>query len=134
MTIFPSYSDMAKTDYNFASLSQSAERKQTKMARPRLVTFGAVSPQVTMKVDYDKTIPLPPAAAPQALTGAEWGVALWGVDVWPTTTVLAQGWLSAPAIGATISPVIQLTFDQIATPSVGLTNIDVLFETGNLLG
>jgi hypothetical protein len=134
MTIFPSYSDMAKTDYNFASLSQSAERKQTKMARPRLVTFGAVNPQVTMKVDYDKTIPLPPAAAPQTLTGAEWGVALWGVDVWPTTTVLAQGWLSSPAIGATISPVIQLTFDQIATPSVGLTNIDVLFETGNLLG
>jgi hypothetical protein len=134
MTIFPSYSDMAKTDYNFASLSQSAERKQTKMARPRMVTFGAVNPQVTMKVDYDKTIPLPPAAAPQTLTGAEWGVALWGVDVWPTTTVLAQGWLSAPAIGATISPVIQLTFDQVATPSVGLTNIDVLFETGNLLG
>jgi hypothetical protein len=98
------------------------------------MTIGAVSPQVTMKVDYDKAIPLPPPAARQTLTGAEWGVARWGVDLWPTTTVLAQGWIPAFAIGATISPVIQLTFDQTATPVVGLTNIDVLFETGNLLG
>jgi hypothetical protein len=38
MTIFPSFSDLAKTDYGFPSLSQSAERKQTKMIRPRLQT------------------------------------------------------------------------------------------------
>jgi hypothetical protein len=135
MTIFPSFSDMAKTDYGFPSLSQSAERKQTKMVRPRLQTFGAVAPQVTMRVDYDQSVPSPPAPAPPVpLTGALWGVALWGVDVWPDTNVLAQGWLPAQAIGSTIAPVVQATFDQISTPVVNLASTDVLFETGNLFG
>jgi hypothetical protein len=134
MTIFPSFTDMAKTDYGFPSLSQSAQRKQTKMIRPRLQTIGSILPKVTMKVDYDQSIPLPPAPATSQLTGAQWGVAKWGVDVWPQTNFLAQGWLPAFAIGNTVSPVIQVTFGQTATPSVSLTQTDVLFETGNLFG
>jgi hypothetical protein len=134
MTIFPSFTDVAKTDYGFPSLSQSSERKQTRMVRPRLITVGAVSPQVTMKIDYDEMIPTAPPAARQQLVGAAWGVAKWGVDVWPVTSISAQGWLPAFAVGSVLSPVIQATFDQIGTPSVQLTSIDVLFETGNLFG
>jgi hypothetical protein len=134
MTIFPSFTDMAKTDYGFPSLSQSAERKQTKMVRPRLQTMGAIRPQVTMRTDYDESIPLPPAPSSSPLVGAEWGVAKWGVDVWPQAQFLAQGWLPAFALGTTLSPVIQVTFGQLATPEVNLTATDVLFETGNLFG
>jgi hypothetical protein len=135
MTIFPSFSDLAKTDYNFPSLSQSAERKQIKMIRPRLQTVGMISPQVTMRVDYDQSIPLPPAASFGGPPGPPlWGVAKWGVDVWPQTAFLAQSWLAAAALGTTLSPVVQITFGQTATPVVNLTSLDLLFETGNLLG
>jgi hypothetical protein len=134
MTVFPSFTDMAKTDYGFPSLSQSSERKQTKMVRPRLQTTGSISPQVTMKIDYDQSIPTPPAPSTAPLTGALWGVARWGADVWPQTSFLSQTWLPAPAVGATLSPVIQVTFGQVATPRVNLTSVDALFETGNLFG
>ena len=135
MTIFPSFSDMAKTDYGFPSLSQSAGRKQTKMVRPRLQTFGAVFPKVTMRVDYDQSIPMAPAPAPGIpLTGAQWGTAIWGVDVWPQSNVFQQGWISSLALGSVISPVIQATFDQLGTPTFNLASIDVIFETGNLFG
>lgn len=135
MTIFPSFSDMAKTDYGFPSLSQSAERKQTRMVRPRLQTFGNVAPKVTMRVDYDQSVPSSPPPAPAVpLTGAQWGVARWGIDVWPQTNVLAQGWQPAQAVGSVISPVVQVTFDQVSTPTVNLASTDVLFETGNLFG
>lgn len=135
MTIFPSFSDMAKTDYGFPSLSQSAERKQIKMVRPRLQTFGSIFPQVTMRVDYDQSVPaFPPAAPPIPLSGAKWGTALWGIDTWPNTNVLSQGWLPAQAVGSVISPVVQVTFDQVTMPVVNLASTDVLFETGNLFG
>jgi hypothetical protein len=135
MTIFPSFSDMAKTDYGFPSLSQSAGRKQTKMVRPRIQTFGVLSPKVSMKVDYDQSVPMAPPPAPSnPLSGAQWGVAKWGVDVWPGTNVFQQGWLPAQAVGSVISPVIQATFDQLSTPIANLSSIDVLFETGNIFG
>jgi hypothetical protein len=134
MTVFPSFSDLAKTDYGFPSLSQSAERKQTKMVRPRIQTFGAIAPQVTMKVDYDESIPPPPAPSPASLIGVMWGVAKWGIDAWPQANFFSQAWLPAFAIGANISPVIQVTFGQVATPTVSLTSTDVLFETGSLFG
>jgi hypothetical protein len=134
MTIFPSFTDMAKTDYGFPSLSQSAERKQTKMVRPRLQTLGAITPQVTMKTDYDEAVPPPPGAVTSPLVGAKWGAGIWGIDVWPQATFLAQAWVPAFAIGTTLSPVIQVTFAQAATPQVNLTATDVLFETGSLFG
>jgi hypothetical protein len=61
-------------------------------------------------------------------------VAKWGIDVWPQTNFLSQAWLPAFALGATISPMIQITFGQVATPQVSLTSTDVLFETGSLFG
>lgn len=135
MTIFPSFTDMAKTDYGFPSLNQSATRKQTKMIRPRLQTFGNIAPQVTMRTDFDETIPSPPPApAVSLLTGAKWGIALWGIDVWPRSTQFVQSWLPAFAIGTTLSPVVQVTFDQVQMPVVQLTSIDVLFEAGSLFG
>lgn len=134
MTIFPSFTDMAKTDYGFPSLSQSAERKQTKMVRPRLQTLGAILPKITMKTDYDESIPPPPGPGLAPLAGAQWGVALWGVDVWPQASFLSQTWFPAFALGTTLSPVIQVTFAQTATPEVNLTATDVLFETGSLFG
>jgi hypothetical protein len=135
MTVFPSFTDMAKTDYGFPSLSQSSERKQTKMIRPRIQANTPVSPKVTMKVNYDQSVPVaPPPALPGPVSGAKWGVALWGVDVWPQTNFFSQIWLPALAVGSTISPVVQMTFGQTALPIVNLTSTDVLFETGNLFG
>jgi hypothetical protein len=62
------------------------------------------------------------------------GIAKMGIDVWPQSRFLSQGWFPAFALGTTLSPVIQVTFKQLATPEVNLTATDVLFETGSLFG
>jgi hypothetical protein len=134
MTIFPSYNALDKTDYGFPSLSQSAERKQIKMVRPRIQSNGALSPTVSIQTDFSVTIPPFPAPGFGLFAGAKWGVAKWGVDVWPGTFAEYQTWVPAFGIGSTVAPVIQVTFDSVLTPMVKHSSTDILFEAGNLFG
>lgn len=133
-TIFPSYSDLGQTDLGYASLSQSANRKQSKMARPRIQSNGSILPQTTIRTDFDVTIPLPPPPSSGALSGAQWNVALWGVDVWPQTFFESSSWVPAAAIGSVMAPVLQVTFQSTFQPDVRLTSTDMLFETGSIFG
>lgn len=134
MTIFPSFTDLGKTDYGFPSLSQSAGRKQVKMVRPRIQTDSNISPLITVNVDFDITLPAAPPSGGGQIAGAKWDVAKWDIDVWPKTLFLLQDWRSAEGIGSTVAPIIGVTFQQTATPDVRLTSTDILFESGNLFG
>lgn len=134
MTIFPSYNSLDKTDYGFPSLSQSAERKQIKMVRPRIQSNGMISPTVTIQTDFSITIPAFPPPGFGLFAGAEWGVAKWGVDVWPQTFAEYQTWVPAFGVGSTVAPVIQITFDSTFTPMVKHSSTDILFEAGNIFG
>ena len=134
MTIFPSFTDLGKTDYGFPSLSQSADRKQIKMIRPRIQTNSQINPKITINVDFDITVPGNPPASAGFLGAALWGTALWGVDVWPKNFFLLQDWRPGYGIGSTAAPIIAVTFQQTLLPDVRLTSTDILFEAGNLFG
>jgi hypothetical protein len=79
-------------------------------------------------------VPTAPGASQIIQPGAQWGVAKWGVDVWPQTLLNQSLWLSAPGFGSVLSPVIQLTVSTALAPDVRLTAIDVLYESGNPMG
>lgn len=152
MTVFTSYTDMSQTDVQTSGLGQAqsfgqgAFRKHLTMVRPRLQTNFAVTPKVTINVDFDVSIPTapPPAAGPvTGITGAQWGVAKWGVDVWPTGsagtstsggTFQYQNWIPVFADAQVIGLIIQIGVQSTVTPDIRLTATDVLYETGNVFG
>ncbi|MGX1105453.1 hypothetical protein [Bradyrhizobium elkanii] len=124
MTIFPSYTD----------LKSPANTKHVKMVRPRLQASYGVTPQVTVKVDFDTTSPLAPTASVPVSSGALWDVALWDIAVWPPALVDLSAWVDAEGFGAVVSPVLQLTLSTSITPDVRLNSTELLYEVGAPMG
>lgn len=123
-TVFPSYTD----------LGSPANTKHVKMVKPRLQSAYRVTPQITVKVDFDTTKPAQPTASSSASTGALWDTAVWDTAVWPVALTDLSYWADAEGFGSTVSPVIQLTLSTTITPDVRLTAIEMLYETGNAIG
>jgi hypothetical protein len=123
-TVFPSYTD----------LGSPANTKHVKMVKPRLQSAYTVTPQITVKVDFDTTKPASPTASSAAATGALWDTAVWDTALWPAALTDLSYWVDAEGFGATVSPVIQLTLSTSITPDVRLTAIEMLYETGNAIG
>lgn len=123
-TVFPSYTD----------LKSPANTKHVKMIRPRLQSAYGVTPQVTVKVDFDTTLPISPTASVPATAGALWDTAVWDTAVWPNALTNISQWVDAEGFGAVVSPVIQLTLSTSLTPDVRMNSIELLYETGSALG
>jgi hypothetical protein len=124
MTIFPSYN----------SLKAAASRKFVKMVRPRVQASFPITPQITVKIDYDTTTPNVPSANPITSAGAVWDTAKWDIDVWPSELSDQSTWIAAQALGMVVSPVFQLTLSTSQNPDIRLTATEMLYELGNALG
>jgi hypothetical protein len=123
-TVFPSYND----------LGSPAVTKHIKMVRPRIQSAFPITPQISVKVDFDTTKPPQPTASAVTSTGAVWDTALWDVAVWPAALTDYSLWADAEGFGSVVSPVMQLTLSTSLTPDVRMTSIEMLYETGNPLG
>ena len=121
-TIFPA----------FAALG-TALRKQVKMVRPFILANFNVAPKITLRVDYDQSLPPPPDPSPPLSSGAKWDVAQWDVDVWGADLTQQSAWrsISETSVGSVLAPVIQVTSGQPAFPDFRLTATEILFETGS---
>jgi hypothetical protein len=140
-TIFLSYSDLATLDTSIAgtptsSAGQSVARKHVTMVRARFQTnIAAISPKITINVDFDTTIPTSPSPSGGLVAGALWGTAKWGVDVWPAASFTqSQTWIPVYADASQLAPIIQVSLKTVSTPDVRLTSVDILFEGGNIFG
>ena len=147
MTVFYSYSGLGSLDVGSISTgalgeqqsvsqSQAVARKKITMVRARFQTnIPAVAPTIKIGIDYDTSIPSPPAPSGTIPAGAVWDVAQWDVDQW-TGPVFSQSqnWIPTYAMASAVAPIVQVTFKSSATPDVRLTNVDVLFEPGNIFG
>jgi len=144
-TIFYSYSGVGALDVGSiggvgeqqaVSASQAVARKKIMMVRARFQTnIPAVTPTITVNVDYDVSIPGPPGPSGTIPAGGVWDVSKWDVDQWtgPIFTQ-TQNWVPVYAMASAVAPIVQVTFKSAATPDMRLTNIDVLFEPGNIFG
>jgi hypothetical protein len=137
-TIFYSYNDFSSTDIGLPSSGQSISRKHVTMVRARFQTnITSLRPKISVNVDFDVTIPTAPAASSGAASGALWGVAKWGVDVWPAGSsgiFQLQDWVPVYADASQLAPIVQVSLNTASTPDVRLTSCDVLFEPGSIYG
>jgi len=147
MTVFYSYSGIGSLDVGSISTgtageiqpvssTQAVARKKITMIRARFQTnIPAVTPTITVNVDYDVTTPSAPGATGSVPAGSVWDNAKWDIDKW-TGPIFSQSqnWVPVYAMASAIAPIVQVTFKSAATPDVRLTNVDVLFETGNIFG
>lgn len=123
-TIFPSYSN----------LGAQVSRKVVKMIYPRIQANFTSTTQITIRTDYDATVPLAPTSSISNGAGAKWDMAKWGTDTWPASISNQSGWTSASGVGAVVSPVVQVSVSSSSSPDFRLTSIDILFENGNAIG
>lgn len=131
-------SDAGATPYTttimlgFSQLGAPAVVKHVLLVRPYVQAANPLNPQVTIKIDYDVTIPPAPAPAP---LGNEplWDVAVWDVDVWGGGLLAQSAWVDAQGLGTAISVCYQITTQLGATtPDVRIAAFDVLSESGNI--
>jgi hypothetical protein len=119
----------------YSALKAQTNRKQLKMARVNVQASFQPQHRVTIRTDYNYTVPDGPntSAAPPA--GALWGTAVWGIDLWPSvsTAVYAQ-WRAVTGMGSMIAPVYQVTLGTSENIDLRVTSIDLLFEVGEVLG
>lgn len=123
-TVFPSYTD----------LGSPANVKHVKLVRPRVQASYAVTPQITIKTDFDTSLPPAPTASAAPQTGALWDSAIWDQSIWPPALFDLSSWNDAEGFGSVVSPVIQLTLSTATTPDVRLNSIEILYEVGNSVG
>lgn len=142
-TLFYSYSAIGTLDVGTTGTSgtgvstgQATSRKRIPMVRPRFQTnIRGIVPKITIRTNFDTTIPSPPQPSGTIPAGALWGVAKWGVDKWPGPSFFeTQNWIPTYALASVIAPVVQISIKNATTPDLRLTNLDVMFETGNIFG
>lgn len=124
VAIFPSYS----------ALGAPGIIKQVKTVKTYLWTnFNSIT-QYTVNVNFSTNVPSAPVQSTISNTTALWDVALWDVDVWPGAATDATGWLGVSGVGTAIAIVVQVTINMSVTPDFRFSQMDVIFETGNVLG
>jgi len=124
-TVFPS----------FDGFDGQPTRKQALQVRPFIQSSFAFTPTVTVNVDFDTTVPPAPSSVAAPSTGALWDSAKWDQDEWPADLTPFAYWQTVTAYGQILSPIVQATFSTASTtPDVRLTQIDVLYEGGNIMG
>lgn len=124
MTIFPSYN----------SLGSPGARKQVKLARPLTQANFTVTPQLTVKVDFDTSPPNAPTSSAAVGFGSTWGSATWGTSIWGSSLSTQADWRAVTGVGAVIAPVYQVTVSMAATPDLRTSAIQIQYEDGNTLG
>jgi hypothetical protein len=118
----------------YSGLGVGSVGKQIRLVKPYIQAITLISPQITINVEYDVTIPPPPSPS-STFAGALWDSAVWDSSVWGGALIPQNSWLNAEGYGAAISIVFQTTTSQGETfPDVRIAAFDVLFEKGSIFG
>ena len=120
---------------SFDALNGAATRKDVRLIRAFTQANVSFSWSIAINVDFDTAIPNAPTVVLPSSSGAKWDVAVWDVDVWPATLTNSAVWQMVPAYGSLLAPVLQTRLSSASlTPDIRLTQIDLLYEEGNLIG
>lgn len=103
--------------------------------RAQFVAAGAFDPQISASVDYVVDLPPAPNAASED-DDSLWDTGLWDQAKWDGGDVafpVSTRWVSGGQSGSVHAPQLQVTSGSAVTPEIELTQIDVLFERGEIM-
>lgn len=109
----------------YDDIGAPASAKIGKMARAVTRSNFPISDRVTIRTNYDVTIPSAPDA--QAIFGDNaWGSGVWGTSIWGAEIPEAfqANWKSAGGIGHVIAPCYQVTSGSLSPLDVQLISMD----------
>jgi hypothetical protein len=112
----------------------SGVQKTVHQARATFQSRTPITPQVTVRTDYDETLSVPPNSVADFQTDA-WGTAIWGTSTWgarPDRQTIAR-WGSVGRTGYSIAPEVQLTFGTALAPDAELAAFDMTYTEGALV-
>lgn len=125
-TIFWSYTDM-KTPSLMKLMGMGRVNAQS-----NLELQGT---SLTIRKDFDFTVPTAPGTSQPILSGARWGVARWGIDKWPVKTSFASSrWRGLTGYGTMVAAVYQVTVATVENVELKVTSIDMTYEAGEAFG
>jgi hypothetical protein len=103
-------------------------------ARSVFLSNVPFSAKVSMSVNYNITLPTPPASVANFTTD-NWDEGLWDVAKWDSAGVgtVQTKWVSVGKSGFIVSPQIQITCGVTPFPRTELIAFDVLFERGGVM-
>lgn len=104
------------------------------LVRARVRSNVAIGDQVDAKGDFDMDLPPPPdATAPGE--SSTWGAGIWGKSQWGGTrpNVISEEWRSAGGDGYSISALYQVTSGALAPLDAELIDIQLLYQTAEVL-
>lgn len=124
-TVFLSFNDFKK----------STLRKSVRMVRPNVQSSFTPTPKITIRKDYDYTVPGDPPASAAPAAQARWDVALWDVSRWPAVVPVPNStWRTVSGFGSMLAPVYQITVNTTEEIDVRMTSMDLIYEMGAELG
>ncbi len=118
----------------FTDLGSPMSIKVPANARLRCRGPYDVDVQMSMQFDYILDIPAVPSAS-QVPAGSQWGVGLWGQAVWGqgTTLKIQQTWQSVGGLGYAMAPCMQITSGATIPLDTEIIDLQITFDTGDIL-
>jgi hypothetical protein len=121
--------------FSFNDLKKSTMRKSVRLVRPNIQASFIPTPKVTIRKDYDYTIPSGPTSSGAPAAQARWDVARWDIDRWPAVVPIPYAsWRTVSGFGSMLAPVYQITVNTTEDIDVRMTSMDIVFEQGSEIG
>lgn len=104
--------------------------KNFTLIRPNILTDGTVYPSISMKLDYDESLPSQSLESSESPQGSAWDADDWDDGTWGGNVTVYNPWLTAEGYGIWAAP--RLVVSTL-TATVNLIGVDVVFEVGGLV-
>lgn len=120
--------------WSFSDLGAPGKRKSVRLMRPILQTSFVSDPAFSILADYDFTLPAAPSVGSSIPSTFRWDIDKWDVGAWGGVAQRLAKWATLTGIGTAIAPVMQYSISTTDTPDIRVTQLDLVYEAGEVMG
>jgi len=111
---------------------ETANIMVAKLARAVVRSAETFEPQITVKADFDTTLPTPPQSG-VSVGGDIWDTGIWYTAVWGRIDATRMPWQGVIGSGSALAPCIQYTLGQLESPRIEMVRVDLVYEGGEVV-
>jgi hypothetical protein len=123
--------------YSFDHLGRPGFNKNVIEMRGIFTTYNSFTPQLSVSIDYQLSLPAPPSAATDLSASSEWDAGLWDVALWDAgaQSYTAQTyWVGVALSGIAHAPQLQVTSGADVSSQTQLVMLDLKVGDGDDTG